>query len=133
MSRKVMSAILAHPEVQPLLSNEHFSVDGTLIKAWAATKSFQLKSDTAPPAKDDPGVPPPPPVEDAAKPDQPRSTETQPMPDSPRRNRTAEVNSRGEKRSNTPHVSVTDADARLYEKSPRASAMLCFMGHTLMD
>ena len=33
MSRKVMAAILAHREVAPLLSDEHFSVDGTLIKA----------------------------------------------------------------------------------------------------
>lgn len=29
MSRKVMAAILAHPEVKPLLSDDHFSVDGT--------------------------------------------------------------------------------------------------------
>ena len=35
MSRKVMAAILAHPEVRPLLSDEHFSVDGTLVKAFA--------------------------------------------------------------------------------------------------
>lgn len=35
MSRKVMAAILAHREVAPLLSDEHFSVDGTLIKAFA--------------------------------------------------------------------------------------------------
>ncbi len=35
MSRKVMAAILAHPEVEPLLSDEHFSVDGTLVKAFA--------------------------------------------------------------------------------------------------
>ncbi len=41
MSRKVMAAILAHREVAPLLSDEHFSVDGTLIKAWASMKSFQ--------------------------------------------------------------------------------------------
>lgn len=33
MSRKVMAAILAHREVAPLLSDDHFSVDGTLIKA----------------------------------------------------------------------------------------------------
>jgi transposase len=38
MSRKVMAAILAHREVAPLLSDEHFSVDGTLIKAWASKK-----------------------------------------------------------------------------------------------
>ena len=39
MSRKVMAAILAHPEVKPLLSDDHFSVDGTLVKAWASMKS----------------------------------------------------------------------------------------------
>jgi transposase len=39
MSRKVMAAILAHPQVKPLLSDEHFSVDGTLVKAWASMKS----------------------------------------------------------------------------------------------
>ena len=52
MSRKVMAAILAHPEVKPLLSDEHFSVDGTLVKAWASMKSFQPK-DSAPPDHDD--------------------------------------------------------------------------------
>lgn len=32
MSREVMAAILAHNEVAPLLSDDHFSVDGTLVK-----------------------------------------------------------------------------------------------------
>lgn len=40
MARKVMAAILAHREVAPLLSDEHFSVDGTLIKARASMKGF---------------------------------------------------------------------------------------------
>ena len=31
------------------------------------------------------------------------------------------------------HASVTDPDARLYKKAPGAVAMLCFMGHTLME
>jgi hypothetical protein len=31
------------PEVMPLLSNEHFSVDGTLLQAWASLKSFRRK------------------------------------------------------------------------------------------
>ena len=35
ISCKVMAAILAHREVAPLLSDEHFSIDGTLIKAFA--------------------------------------------------------------------------------------------------
>ena len=43
MSRKIMAAILAHREVAPLLSDDHFSVDGTLVKAWASMKSFQPK------------------------------------------------------------------------------------------
>jgi hypothetical protein len=50
-----------------------------------------------------------------------------------RRHRNAEVDFKGEKRSNATHASVTDPDARLYKKSPGAGAMLCFMGHTLME
>lgn len=38
-----LSALLAHPKVAPLLSAEHFSVDGTLIEAWASHKSFKPK------------------------------------------------------------------------------------------
>ena len=49
MSRKVMAAILAHREVAPLLSDDHFSVDGTLIKAWASMKSFKPKAEGTPP------------------------------------------------------------------------------------
>ena len=44
MSRKVIAAILAHREVAQLLSDDHFSVDGTLVKAWASMKSFQPKT-----------------------------------------------------------------------------------------
>ncbi|WP_273525169.1 transposase, partial [Rhodosalinus sediminis] len=100
MSRKVMAAILAHPEVKPLLSDEHFSVDGTLVKAWASMKSFQPKDSAPPDRDDDPGGPPPPPTQEtAADTDQPpQQTETQPMPDTPRQTRNAEVNFRGTKR-----------------------------------
>jgi len=38
-----MTRLLNHPKVKPLLSSEHFSVDGTLIQAWASHKSFQPK------------------------------------------------------------------------------------------
>ena len=57
MSRKVMAAILAHREVKPLLSDEHFSVDETLIKAWASMKSFQQKVEATPPEDEGPGDP----------------------------------------------------------------------------
>ena len=40
---KFMSKLLNHPEIKPLLSDEHFSVDGTLIEAWASHKSFRPK------------------------------------------------------------------------------------------
>jgi transposase len=38
-----MRQLLHHPQVRPLLSDEHFSVDGTLIEAWASQKSFRPK------------------------------------------------------------------------------------------
>src|SRR5439155_1679489 len=38
---KFMVKLLHHPQVKPLLSDEHFSVDGTLIEAWASQKSFR--------------------------------------------------------------------------------------------
>ena len=131
MSRKVMAAILAHREVAPLLSDDHFSVDGTLVKAWASMKSFQPKADDTPP-DDDPGSPPGP---DTAieEPDQPNEPEAAPMHSDHRQNRNAEVDFRGEKRSNATHASTTDPDARLYKKSPGTGAMLCFIGHALME
>ena len=40
---KFMTRLLNHPQVKPLLSDEHFSVDGTLIDAWASQRSFRPK------------------------------------------------------------------------------------------
>lgn len=131
MSRKVMAAILAHREVAPLLSDDHFSVDGTLVKAWASMKSFQPKAgDTRP--DDDPGGPPGPDTRAEDNPGPPLS-ETAPMPRPDRQSRNAEVDFRGEKRSNATHASTTDPDAQLYKKSPGTGAMLCFIGHALME
>ena len=42
-----MAAILAHEKVAPLLSDDHFSVDGTLVEAWASFKSFQAEAGTS--------------------------------------------------------------------------------------
>ena len=131
MSRKFLAAILAHREVEPLLSDEHFSVDGTLVKAWASMKSFQPKDDGASP--DDSGGPDNPTAADPEEaPERPKQ-ETAPMTRPARHNRNAEVDFRGEKRSNATHVSTTDPDARLFKKSPGTGAILCFMGHTLME
>src|SRR5881628_2376407 len=50
IARAFLRATLVAPEVKRLLSSEHFSVDGTLIEAWASMKSFRAKdgSDEAP-------------------------------------------------------------------------------------
>ena len=57
IARQFLAAILADKAVAPLLSDEHFSVDGTLIQAWASMKSFQPKpaSGVEPPASGDAG------------------------------------------------------------------------------
>jgi transposase len=132
MSRKVMAAILAHREVAPLLSDEHFSVDGTLIKAWASMKSFQPKAEGTRPDNEGPDDPPTPSITPHNQPSQ-SEPETEPMPRPDHRNRNAEVDFKGEKRSNATHASTTDPEARLYKKSPGTCATLCFMGHALME
>jgi transposase len=51
IAHRFMAAVLNLPQVRRLLSNEHFSVDGTLIEAWASMKSFVPKDGGgAPPA-----------------------------------------------------------------------------------
>lgn len=52
VAHEFLAALLALPQVKKLLSSEHFSVDGTLIDAWASMKSFR--------PKDGSGVPPSP-------------------------------------------------------------------------
>jgi hypothetical protein len=43
IAAKFLAAVLSQPQVKRLLSSEHFSVDGTLIQAWASMKSFKPK------------------------------------------------------------------------------------------
>jgi transposase len=52
IAAKFLAAVLAQPKVNKLLSSDHFSVDGTLIEAWASMKSVK--------PKDGPGEPPAP-------------------------------------------------------------------------
>jgi transposase len=49
VAHEFLAALLALPEVKKLLSNEHFSVDGTLIDAWASMKSFRPKDGSGEP------------------------------------------------------------------------------------
>jgi len=135
-----MTAILAHEKVAPLLSDDHFSVDGTLVEAWASFKSFRPKAADA--GDRPPADPPPPP--DAGSTGGNSTTETATeakdganemttATTSQEIGRNVERNWRGQAWSNTTHASVTDPDARLYRKAKGRPAQLCYMGHALME
>ena len=101
--RKFFLQIREQAEADGLLSNEHFTVDGTLIEAWASQKSFQPKE----------GGPS--------------------APTGGGEGRNEDVDYRGQKRSNETHASTTDPDARLSKKSAGGQARLSYMGHVLME
>ena len=48
ISQRLLESVLIEARTHDLLSEEHFTVDGTLIQAWASARSFQQKAD--PPA-----------------------------------------------------------------------------------
>ena len=49
IAAKFMAAVLGQPRIRQLLSTEHFSVDGTLIEAWASMKSVKPKDGSGEP------------------------------------------------------------------------------------
>jgi transposase len=57
VAEKFFAQVLDQARNADLLSDEHFSVDGTLIEAWASHKSFQRKDGSDQKPKDDPGNP----------------------------------------------------------------------------
>ncbi len=156
IAKKFLAAILAHSQVAPLLSDDHFTVDGTMVQAWASMKSFLPQEQLAPnPPPPDTGSPPPsellpitpsagPPPEtgsniepDAALPATPSTTEAAPMTTDtatkPKKSRNAEVDFHGQKRSNATHASVTDLQARLYKKGKGKEAKLSYIGHAMTE
>lgn len=102
IARAFLAAIQVDPQLKPLLSDEHFSVDGTLIEVWATLTKV-------PPASAG-GMP----AEGSMKSFRPKDGSGElPAP-----GRNGEVDFRGEPRSNQTHTLTTDADARLYKKQP---------------
>ena len=57
IAERFFDGVLGQAREADLLSDEHFSVDGTLIEAWASLKSFQRKDGGEAPPPDDPGNP----------------------------------------------------------------------------
>lgn len=135
VAKKFLKAILAHRKVAPLLSDDHFTVDGTLVQAWASMKSFVAK-EPPPPPEGGPGSSAQAPSEPAEKADdnaQPASTET-PMPTTDaNKSRNEEVNFHGQKRGNATHASTTDPEARLFRKGKGKEAKLSYMGHATTE
>ena len=88
-----------------LVSPDHFSVDGSLIEAYASIKSFKRKDETGGDDDDNNGF----------------------------KSRNAEVDFRGDKRSNDTHQSTTDPDARLIRKTAGQPARLSHALHAIVE
>ncbi len=109
-------------EQRQLLSHEHFTVDGTLLEAWASQKSLQPIAAVSRDHEDDDGP---------TLPAVPKHRRKFLAPDDPRRN--VDVDFRGTRRSNATHRSVTDPDARLACKGPGKETKLAYQASVVMD
>src|SRR2546421_10111710 len=57
VAKQFLAQVVEQARAHGLTSNEHFTVDGTLLEAWASLKSFQPKQGKSAPPPDDPGNP----------------------------------------------------------------------------
>jgi len=103
VGRLFFDAVMNQARAANLVSEDHFSVDGTLIEAWASLKSFRPKGEDQP-GDQDPGDP---------------------------GNRWVDFH--GEKRSNDTHESKTDPESLLAKKGAGKEAKLCYAAHALME
>jgi transposase len=103
VGRRFFDAVVRQARTSGWMSDDHFTVDGTLIEAWASLKSFRPKGEDRwdRPTDGDPGNP--------------------------------TVDFRGEKRTNQTHESTTDPESRLMRKARGKEARLCFGAHALME
>lgn len=125
IASKFFDEVLVLAREANLLSSEHFTVDGTLLEAWAGHKSFKPKE-----TDDKKG---PPKSGDKSSPEIERAVAValgRPHADKTGRNKDA--NFHGQKRCNETHRSTTDPDARLFKKG-REGAKLSFMAHILTE
>lgn len=102
------AAVVRQADGRGLLSRDHFTVDGTLLEAWASQKSVRPKADAGAPPND--GPPTGGPV-----------------------GRNTSANFHGERRSNATHESVTDPDARMARKGPGKPSVLAYQASVTTD
>ena len=105
VAKLFLAQVVEQARGRGLTSDEHFTVDGTLLEAWAGAKSFQPKAEKKTPPPDGPDNDPGNPT----------------------------VNFHGEKRSNDTHQSTTDPESRLARKGPGKEAKLSYSGHLLVE
>jgi transposase len=115
VARAFFDAVLAQAAEQHLLSEEHFSVDGTLIEAWASHKSFRPRAKGRP---------------NSRKKRRDRHRRGGGGGGGSSRNATADFH--GERRLNDTHASTTDPEARLMRHKGK-EARLGYQGHVLME
>jgi transposase len=104
VARQFFTSVVDLAAARHLLSREHFTVDGTLIQAWASMKSFRPRD------------------EDPKGPKGPGEGGSNGW-----------VDFSGEKRSNDTHESTTDPEAKLVKKGKGQPAMLSFLAHATME
>jgi transposase len=103
VGRRFFDMVVGQARGAGLMSDEHFTVDGTLIEAWASLKSFRPKGE------------------------KPLDRPTDGDPSNPT------VDFHGEKRRNETHQSTTDPESRLMRKAKGKEAKLSFAAHALME
>jgi transposase len=103
IAQAFFESVIDQAKKRGLLSDEHFTVDGTQIAAWAGQKSFKRKD---------------------GKPDATSSSGQS-------RNPTVDFHS--EKRSNETHQSTTDPDAKQYTKAKGEAPKLCYIGNVVTE
>lgn len=109
-ARLFFAAVVEEAEIRRLMSNEHFTVDGTLLESWASLKSLKPKPNLGGQRKPRRGG-----------------------GGGGAGGRNPEIDFHGEKRSNQTHESTTDPEARIARKGNNVAAKLCYTGHVLME
>ena len=107
VAAKFLEAVLRHPKVKRFLSDEHFSVDGTLVEAWASLEELPRQGWLGRAAAGPAG--------------------------GGQEGATASATSMARSARNDTHASTTDPEAKLYKKGKGKEAKLSFMGHALME
>lgn len=114
VAKRFLAMTVEIAQSKGLVSQEHFSVDGTLLQAWASIKSFE------PITSSDEGDPPDPPSSDGTG-------------SKPKAAKDTLKDFKGQKISNATHRSTSDSEAMLYRKGEAAPTKPCYLGNAMIE